>query len=139
MILGARLGFVVTRGVLALTQCEPNSEAELVLGMIPRLLGFLGGTYSHLVFFTGCCPRWAVPDGSTQHSIPPGTYVTAELSARHSESIKYVIRKPLIIFFCYSNSIIDHYLGKFSATMRLQLPTGYSVKYDIHSKPEQIA
>ena len=41
-------------------------------------------------------------------------------------------------FYFYLKNIIDHYLVKFNTTMRTQLPTGDSVKCDIHSKPERI-
>ena len=97
----------------------------------------------------GFCPRWAAPGGSARHStlppvgsawhltLPPGTYAEADPSARHSKSIKYVIRKLPVIFF-YLNNIIDHYLVKCNTTICTQLPTSDSVKYDVHSKPERI-
>ena len=80
-----------------------------------------------------------VDGGSAQHSaMPPGTYVKTDSSAWYSKSIKYVIRKHLVICFFRSNNIIDYYLVKLSAAMRSQLATAYSVKYDVLSKPERI-
>ena len=58
-------------------------------------------------------------------------------SAQHLKCIKYVIRNPPVIFFHLTN-VIDHYFIKLNTTMHPQLPTGDSVEYDIHSKPEQI-
>ena len=47
-------------------------------------------------------------------------------------SIKYVIRKSLVIFFNLKH--IDHYLVKFSTAMHTQIPTSDLVKYNILSK-----
>ena len=101
-----------------------------------------------ILYGTEFCPRWAVQGSNVQHSaLQPGTWAKADPSAQHSKSIKYVIRKPqvtlfflffFLFFFFYLDNIINHYLVKFNMTMCIQLPTGYLVKYDIHSKPERI-